>query len=73
MTWKRKCGAGEQTSILESALGADADKQIAAAEATLQKARGSKMELRKIVASNGAAVALQLIQQAQHLAATKRL
>jgi hypothetical protein len=61
-----------QTAILESALGADADKQIAAAEATLQKARGSRMDLRKIVASNGASVALQLIQQAQHLQAMTR-
>jgi hypothetical protein len=64
--------AREQTGILESALGSDADAQIKVAETTLRKVSRREMNLHKIVASNGAAVALQLIQQAQHLQATGR-
>jgi hypothetical protein len=69
---EREVWGSQQTAILESALGTDADKQITAAEAMLQRARGFKMDLRRIVASNGAAVALQLIFSAQHLQAMRR-
>ena len=69
---EKEAWAREQTGILESALGSDADAQIKTAETTLRKASRREMDLHKIVSSNGAAVALQLIQQAQHLRATER-
>ncbi len=69
---EREVWGRAQTAVLESALGSDADAQIKAAETTLRKASRREMDLHKIVASNGAAVALQLIQQAQHLLATGR-
>jgi hypothetical protein len=69
---EREVWGRDQAAVINAALGADADKQIADAEATLQKARGGKMDLKAIVKTNGANVALQLIQQAQHLRATGR-
>jgi hypothetical protein len=62
----------EQTRVLHSALGADAETRMKAASAVLSKVSGRSLDLSKIVQSNGADTALTLLHQAEYLIATKR-
>jgi hypothetical protein len=60
--------AERETAMLHCALGPDAEQRIKLASETLSKSSGRAMNLAKIVASNGASVALTLLQQAEVLA-----
>ena len=62
----------EQTQAFRSALGTDADARIKAAQDVLNRVSGRQVDLSKIVKSNGADVAIALLFQAEHLAATRK-
>jgi len=64
--------AQRETAMLHAALGPNAEQQINVASDTLSKASGRTLDLAKIVCSNGASVALTLLQQAEVLAKQKR-
>jgi hypothetical protein len=54
-----------ETATLHRALGPDAEQRIKTASETLSNAVGRPLELAKIVASDGASVALTLLHQAE--------
>jgi len=62
----------EQTQAFRTALGTDADARIKAAQDVLNRVSGRQVDLSKIVKSNGADVAIALLFQAEHLAATRK-
>jgi hypothetical protein len=55
----------KQENMLRDAIGPDAEMRIKAASETLTKARGKETDLVKIVRSNGAPLALNLMFQAE--------
>lgn len=59
---------GQRETAVLGALGLDAETRIKAASEILSKASGRKLDLAKIVQSNGSSVALNLIFQADVLA-----
>jgi hypothetical protein len=59
--------AVRETAMLHAALGPNAGERIKAASETLSKSSGRTLDLARIVVSNGASVALTLLQQAEHL------
>jgi hypothetical protein len=60
-----------ETAALHQALGPNAEERIKAASTVLTKTSGRTLDLAKIVASNGASVALNFIFQADVLAKRK--
>jgi hypothetical protein len=60
--------AERETAMLHAALGPNAEERIKMASAVLSSTSGRTLDLAKIVGSNGASVALTLLQQAEVLA-----
>jgi len=69
---ERSMFAQQQTTMLHTALGPDAEARIRAASDTLSKASGRTLDLSKIVNTNGASVALNLLFQAEVLAKQRK-
>jgi hypothetical protein len=63
--------AQQETAALHQALGPKAEERMKAASIVLTKTSGRNLDLAKIVASNGASVALTLLHQAEVLGQQK--